>query len=346
MYFVSDMPGGYGETDIWKSTLENGVWGNPVNLGGTVNTEGKEMFPTIKSDGNLYYSSDGKLGLGGLDLFVAFASNEGFDEAINLGYPLNTRFDDFSMAFLEETNTGYFSSNRNGGKGKDDIYKVKILKEIMPAEEPLFSIKGKVINELTNSEMSDVTIVVENNDTGEKTELLANHSGYDIELDKGSDYTFYYQKEGYVLKKKNFTSEDIEKGKEVFSVEMEFAGIELENIYFLYSDFSLTSEATSELDELSALLKQHQDIHIEINAHTDARGEEEFNIDLSEKRAKSAYNYIVSQGIDGDRLSYKGYGESKPVNHCIKKTGCTEEEYATNRRIEFEVHKSVLVLAE
>lgn len=252
LYFSSDMPGGYGATDIYYCELKaDGTWGQPVNAGADINTEGRESFPVMRSDGVFYFASDGHTGMGGLDLFSAKGAAANWKEVENLRAPFNSPKDDFGIVFTDNDSTGYFASDREGGKGLDDIYSFKPVKKPEPVKDPM---------------------------------------------------------------------------KLVFPV-----------VYYDFDKSDIRSDAEEGLKQVIQALVDHPDVKVEVAAHCDCRGSAAYNMKLSQRRAESAYNYLVQKGIDKQRLNAKGYGENQPVNDCMDGEHCSESDHQKNRRTEFKI---------
>nr|WP_298996121.1 OmpA family protein [uncultured Allomuricauda sp.] len=340
MYFVSDRPGGFGLTDIYVvDILENGKFSEPRNLGKSVNTPYKEMFPYVTGT-SLYFSSDRTMGVGGLDIYKSDYSGELFNVAINMGKPVNSNRDDFSYIIDAEGQKGYFASNRKGGKGDDDIYSFKNILN-------LNAIAG-VINNIENEELLDNVTVALFNEEGERlvettTDSLGNFV-FD-ELLPSKKYSLVALKEGFVEEKiqvstKNneriFLEQSITPIKELVVRENEVLKVNTENIYFDFDKFNIKAQAAEELDKLVDLMKSHPEMVIRIESHTDSRGTRAYNKYLSDKRAKSSRDYIVSKGIEASRIeSAIGYGEERLLNDCGDGVRCSGQNHNLNRRSEF-----------
>lgn len=351
LFFISDMPGGYGATDIYRvEVLGNGKYGKPINLGETVNTEGKEMFPFV-SDDVLYFSSDGYFGMGGLDVYKSkFTTNFDFEKPKNLGSPVNSNFDDFAYIVSDDDSYGYFSSNRTGGKGDDDIYyftKNNIETEL----ECEHILTGVVTDAISGEPIEGVTIKVgdaygEVVGTGDVTTDA--EGSYVLE---GVPCNFYIMagafKKGYSRDTEDITTPDAPSGEVKIDFQLDkysnlvvkqgnVEKIKINPIYFDFDKHNINKKAEVELDKVVHVLKNFPDIHIKIESHTDSRGSDAYNEALSQRRATSTYNYIISKGIDASRIeSVKGYGEKQLINHCSNEVPCTEEEHLYNRRSDF-----------
>ena len=273
LFFVSDMPGGYGETDIWYCKRDGSGWGKPVNMGPTINTPGKEMFPFIAPNGDLAFASDGLPGFGGLDLFISRNVAGKFGTPANMGWPVNSSCDDFSPAIAENDSSGFFSSNRPGGMGGDDIYRFRKIRH--PEEKPV-----------------DSTVLI-------PPILVIKPIPDTLQINKS---------------------------------------YRLENIFYNFDKWDIRADAQPSLDKLVAIMKEYP-VSVELGSHTDCRGSESYNQELSQKRAESAVNYIISRGISAERIIARGYGKSQLVNkcNCSGVNSCSEAEHQFNRRTEFRI---------
>jgi outer membrane protein OmpA-like peptidoglycan-associated protein/tetratricopeptide (TPR) repeat protein len=467
LYFVSDMPGGYGGDDIYYcDALPNGKWSAPVNVGNVINTDGKEVFPYIDKDGTLYFASDNPVGFGGLDLYKSTGSRNKWSKPVNLGYPINSSKDDFSIFFTNAGKTGYFSSNRDGGKGDDDIYGLSLIKnkkrilyvktlELLPDNSLValknnkvsikndkfnydksltsndkgesfdvldlpyvidlpasytvtmqkngynpvtkiinltrtdgdtifvkmitrnadhFVFNGKVeeqIQKHVNFLLTDATIIAKNVDKNKTDTLKSDSTGrFALSLDYNKTYLFTIMKDGYYSQSKKITANYIT-GTDSVSIESTTVGMSnnnlsentetskialgdstfneiflnrivinqsiiVNNIYYDFNKADIRPDAAIQLDKIVEMLKNNPTISIELSSHTDARGSDAVNNRLSQRRAESAAKYIVSKGIEANRIIAKGYGKTKLLNKCVK---CTDEEHQMNRRTEFKVIK-------
>lgn len=427
LYFVSDMPGGFGGTDLYFSDkLENDSWSEPVNLGEKINTAGNEMFPFIHRDKTLYFASNGLGGLGGLDIFEAhIGANHEILWVKNMGSPLNSNGDDFGLILDHDRSSGFFTSDRQGGKGHDDIYNVQLLKKNIVIEgivvdkqsgERLPNVRLKVLEEriennylLSNHEgyfefsiepersyrlilkklqyltrkdsistrnikpgqVIKIEVVMEKADfivnaktikknshlpisESVKLTLLNKTSGnidslasdpegeIELSLQPNSDYLLRAEKENYFTLTERFSTHGLKDPK---TFEFEFPmqeivlekPIKIENIYYDYDKWYIRQDALPELDKIFQLLIDNPQIKVELSSHTDSRGEAGYNLELSQKRAESVVNYLVSRGIVHERLIAKGYGESSLLNYCGGFVECDESDHQINRRTEFKV---------
>jgi outer membrane protein OmpA-like peptidoglycan-associated protein/tetratricopeptide (TPR) repeat protein len=331
LYFSSDMPNSLGGVDIWKVAVnEDGTYGAPENLGSKVNTEGNESFPFIADDNKtLFFASSGKQGLGGYDIYQIDLSNG--SDAQNLGKPINTEKDDFAFTFNKAKNQGFFSSNRNGN---DDIF----------SATPICSVDvlTTVTNAKTGAILANSKVAIlddKNNIIATETSNGSGEVKFKVECDKA--YTIQASKDGFegntfpVAKTKGGEVK-ISASLQPIDVIVTPTEIILKPIFFEYNKSNITQEGAFELDKLVQVMKNNDQIVIMAKAHTDSRGTDQYNLDLSDRRAKSTVQYIISKGISASRISGKGYGESEPKVQCEP---CTEEEYSQNRRSEFLIVK-------
>ncbi|MGD0710134.1 MAG: OmpA family protein [Bacteroidales bacterium] len=466
LYFVSDMPGGYGGDDIYYcEALPNGKWNAPVNAGNTINTEGKEVFPYIDKEGTLYFASDNPSGMGGLDLYKSKGSKNKWSKPVNLGYPINSSKDDFSIFVTDPGKSGYFSSNRDGGKGEDDIYSFSLIKNKkrilyvrtlellkdnslaglknapvtirndekkytksltsnnkgecfdvidlpyvidLPTSYDVSMMKsgyypksktikvkktdgdtlyvelvtnkatesivfnGKIeeqVEKNINLLIADAKIAIKNVEKHSTDTIKSDSTGkFSLNMDFNKTYLFTVTKEGYYTQSKKITAK-YETGKDSVKIETVNYGMNnnalsenktvneialgdnindeiflnkiiinksviVNNIYYDFNKWNIRPDAAKELDKIVDMLKKNPNISIELSSHTDSRGSDAINNRLSQKRAESAANYIISKGIDAKRITAKGYGKTKLLNKCVK---CTDEEHQMNRRTEFKV---------
>lgn len=372
LYFSSDMDGGLGGFDLYYVTIQlDGSYGTPVNLGPTVNTAHTDQFPYVADSGDLYFSTDGRLGLGFMDVFVAPLTVKGFTKPINLGAPINSNYDDFSMSYYSNKK-GLFATNRNGSN--DDIYSFVQNKEIIKRSfETIFEFRDSQTNELitdakiqilgyqgkevytaTNAKASFKTDLAIDDyilkGSGEnyaedqmKVEVLG-ENGDPIVLKLNRIYT---DDELKAIKEKNLPKDLKFKDPSRFElltdqqapqvVERDGAlFIDVPPIYFDFDLYNIREDSRAVLDGLAAKLIKYPRIQLNIRSHTDSRGEENYNVPLSERRAQSTFNYLVAKGVNVSRVTYKGYGSSKPVVACPAGQ-CTEADHQVNRRSEFEI---------
>lgn len=345
LYFISDMPGSIGLTDIFMVDVHHdGTYGSPINLGPNINTEGKEMFPFLDVNNVLYYSSDGYTGgFGGLDIYAnQMMSNEALNKSISIGSPLNSELDDFAIVFQNEKRTGYFSSNRKGGRGDDDIY---FFKELTPIVfECNQFVSGVVKDTKTNEIISNATIEVFGDDNIVLASVKSDELGqFSLELACDSTYRFVGSKKGYspgdneiVTNNKNELKHNIvlNLNPDFIEVSGELA-VNIPPIYFDFDKSNITKDAAVELQKIVDIMSKYPEIIVEYQSHTDSRGADSYNMKLSDRRAKSSEKWIVGKGIMNSRISGKGYGELELVNKCSNGILCSEEEHQLNRRSDF-----------
>jgi len=316
LYFVSDMTGGFGKKDIWKVTRlrEGDSWSKPVNLGPDINTTGDELFPYIRDDGSLYFSSDGHIGMGGLDIFKAVPQPDGSWAVQNMKPPINSFADDFGIAFEGTNEKGIFSSTRKG-KGNDDLYTF----ELPPLR---FNVTGLVKDEKTGAPIPSSLVQLIASDGSNLQAETGTSGDFKFSLKSDVDYIFLASKKGYLNGKEKETTKGQEKSRD-FMVTILLTAIdmpiELPNILYDLDKWDLRPESMVALDKLIETLNDNPNVTIEIMSHTDTRNTEEYNMVLSQKRAQSVVDYLVSKGIELDRLSAKGYGKTstKVVNAAI-----------------------------
>ena len=305
LYFVSDMPGGYGGKDLWRISLTEKE-GTLENLGVQINTPGDEMFPYIRSNGDLYFASDGHPGMGGLDIFRARMNDSGMWQIENMKYPVNSSADDFGITFGEEE-TGFFSSNRGDGRGYDNIYTFEL-----PSIRVWIS--GTVLDK-DDEPVPDAIIRIVGNDGSNQKEFARKDGSFRFKLDRGVHYVMLAPCRGYLTSKQEFTSDSEEKDAE-YGANFVLASISkpilIENIFYDFDRATLRPESEASLNELVKMLNDNPNVSIELGAHTDMKGSEQYNQRLSDRRAQSVVDYLIKSGIDPRRLQPKGYGESKP----------------------------------
>ncbi|WP_316805656.1 OmpA family protein [Pedobacter nototheniae] len=337
LYFSSNMPGGKGGTDLYVSQkTDAGDWGLPINLK-EINTEGNERSPYFDTNNNFYFSSDGRVGMGGLDIFSAKLISGKISEPQNLGYPMNSPQDDFTFN-LTTANTGFFSSNRTDGLGEDDIY--SFTQQLILA----FKLTGTVYNK-TNGQPLGNTIVTLNKIGGSELKVETDEDGkFRFNLEKESDYKLTGEKTNYRSDGSSLTtigllaSTEIKKDLYLEAIEMNKA-IKLENIYYDFDQSRIRADAAIELDKLVRIMKDNPTIWIELGSHTDSRGNDAYNLALSQRRADAAVQYIISRGINKNRITAIGYGETRLLNKCANGVKCTAAEHQLNRRTEFTIVK-------
>lgn len=308
LYFVSDMPGGYGGKDIWRISLKERQ-GSLVNLGPDINTEGNDDFPYVRSDGSLYFSSDGHPGMGGLDIFRAKAVGDPADlrwKVENMGFPINSAGDDFGITF-GKSEDGFFSSNRGDARGYDHIYSF----EYDPVR---IAIEGLVMDK-DEEPVKNAIIRIVGNDGSNQKEVARDDGSFSFALQRGVKYVMLAGAKGYLNQKQEFASDSTMEDANYW-VEFILPSISkpsvVENIFYDYDKADLRPESKTALNELIAVLHDNPNVTIEMASHTDRWGSDAYNINLSERRAKSVVDYLVENGISRDRLQPHGYGKSRP----------------------------------
>jgi peptidoglycan-associated lipoprotein len=307
LYFVSDIAGGYGKKDIWMVRKNGDSWSQPINLGADINTPEDELFPYVREDGTLYFSSDGQIGMGGLDIFKATYQPDGSWIVQNMKPPINSSSDDFSIVFEDSNEKGIFSSTRKG-KGNDELYAFE-----MP---PLrFSVTGLVKDEKTGAAIPASTVQLIASDGSNLQAETGTGGDFKFNLKPNVDYIFLASKNGYLNGKEKETTKGQEKSRE-FMVTILLTAfdkpIELPNILYDFGKYDLRPESMVSLDKLVETLNDNPNVTIELMSHTDSRDTEEYNQNLSQQRAQVVVNYLIEKGIAADRLTAVGYGESTP----------------------------------
>ncbi|WP_304143011.1 OmpA family protein [Mesoflavibacter zeaxanthinifaciens] len=336
LIFSSNMDSGYGQTDLYKVAInDDGTFGEPINLGPKINTEGNEKFPFVAKDSTLYFSSDANINLGLLDIFESNILKTNTDiEVKNIGAPFNSSFDDFCYFIDTETNTGYFSSNREGGQGGDDIYAFGKLK----CEQ---IVKGLIRDELTNELLSKATVSLINIDGKILERYQTKEDGYyEFKIDCEKTYTILAEKPIYRPDNIEFETSTI--NQEETEIDLSLKPLIIDNeivinpIFFDFDKSNIRPDAAYELENIVAVMREHPKMVIKIESHTDSRGNDSYNMKLSDRRAKSTRDYLFSRGIAKDRIqSAIGYGESQILNRCKNGVKCTDEEHEENRRSKF-----------
>lgn len=350
LYFVSDMPNGHGLTDIYKVAILQGhqAFGEPENLGKSINTEGKEMFPFVDKNHTMYFASNGHLGLGALDVFESKYSESGaFSEPVNIGTPINSPLDDFAFVINKAHTNGYFSSNRKGGKGDDDIYSfiISICKE---------QIAGKVLDKTTNNPIANATVKLIDTSGKVLSELQTKEDGSYIFEDIlcETSFTLVAEKPNYRSDKKDISTIDIDNETVKANLHLEalikeakpniLTQIAIRPIYFDFDKYNVREDARYELEHIVDVMKNNPDMVIKIESHTDSRAPKSYNRTLSDNRAKSTRDYLISREIAPNRIeSAIGYGEDQLLNHCndANASKCTKAEHQLNRRSYFYIVK-------
>lgn len=348
LYFASNMPGTLGQSDIFKVAIkEDGSFGTPENLGTTINTPGRETFPFVSADNELYFASDGHLGLGGLDIFVSRLSKEGtFKTVQNIGAPANSPKDDFSFLINTTTKKGFLSSNREGGQGTDDIYKFTENQPLQYACEQLLA--GIVTDTDTAAPLRNATVTLfDENFKVVKTVTTDAAGNYNFgTVDCRRKYFVKAELPGYNTRELSViipntsgstnlpvaldkTVKPVQKGDDLAKT----FGIRI--IYFDLDKWNIRRDAAVDLAKIVEVMKENPKMKIDVRSHTDSRQTHEYNERLSDRRARSTIAWMVKQGIEASRLTGKGYGETQLLNKCADGISCSEEEHQLNRRSEF-----------
>ncbi|MBF9255460.1 OmpA family protein [Pontibacter sp. 172403-2] len=346
LYFVSDMPGGMGDTDIYYSVRQaDGSWGEPVNAGTTVNTPGRESFPYVDADGKLYFASDGHTGMGGMDIFSAEGAQAAWTGVRNLGYPINSPKNDYGIMFTKPGESGLLSSNRDSQNGTDDIFKFSDLRKPVVLAVTTLERKQNALKQNIQVPLPQVNIKVsEQSATGSEMIVSDENGAYFMNGLQGNTYTFLGSKDGYL--KQEVVAQVPETAGDTVQVALLFdknevaRAVVLDNIYYDLDKWNIRPDAAKELDKVVTMLKNNPKLEIEMSSHTDSRESVDYNQQLSEKRAQAAVDYIVSMGIDRSRLTARGYGKTRLVNRCADGVECSEAEHQLNRRTEFKIRKN------
>ena len=364
LFFVSDRPSSIGGSDIFVVKInDDGTFGEPINLGDKINTRGDEVTPYVTDNNILYFSSNGhEGGYGNLDVYASEIFENNVSEPLHLESPINSLNDDFAYIVNSKNNSGYFSSNRLQGQDNNDIYAFTI-EEDKP-EKCQQEIAGIVRDKNTNELLKDAAITLFDNDGNQVQQVLTDKDGiYKLDLDCSQTYTLvasslHYSKEEHIINTANYNNapdltadkylvknledaiSDVSKDNNATTTKEEAKEEVVENLNAIYFDFdksSIREDATDELDKIVKIMKENSNVKIEVTSYTDSRGSSAYNLKLSERRAKSSIDYIVSKGIDRNRLTGKGLGESRMVNKCINGVECSETAHQNNRRTEFAI---------
>lgn len=345
LYFASDMPGSFGESDLYKVTINsNGGYGPPQNLGNTINTEGKETYPYLTSENEIYFASDGHPGLGGLDVFVANIDNSGKISNIqNVGADVNSPKDDFAYIIDPETRRGFFTSNKDGGQGSDDIYRFLETRRLKCIQQ----LYGIISDAETGLALPGAKVTLYDDQMNLKNSAVADGSGlYTFDVECGKTYYVRAEKPEFTTKEVSIAI-DKTSGKTNLPIALEKAtckvtvgddlgkcfGIKM--IYFDLDKSNIRTEAALDLEKILVVLNDYPTMKLDIRSHTDSRASHQYNEALSDRRAKSTVQWLIKNGIAPNRLTGKGYGETELVNKCADGVSCTEEEHQANRRSEF-----------
>lgn len=361
LYFTSDMPGGYGKTDIWFCRKGiNGTWAAPENCGPVINTESEEAFPTIGADGDLYFSSTGHAGMGGLDIFSTSGAANDWSIPVNLKPPYNSGYDDFYYSVAAD-GSGYLSSDRAKGKGSDDIYSFAARKQPTPVTVPTRKKEAIVKNIVRNAADSSVIegsiVTLATNGSADRQQFSDKEGSSRFPVDFSTLYRLKATYKGFISDSLHFVTAGEIKGDTIVNylylrpepapivkqvTEMPYKVGDrfiLEDLHYDYDKHNIRPDAAVILDRLVATLNKYPGLTIELSSHTDSRGSDVYNMALSQRRAESAVKYLISKGIAANRLQAKGYGESRLLNKCSNGVACSAEEHQRNRRTEVRVLK-------
>lgn len=345
LYFASNRPDSFGESDIYKVQInEDGSFGTPINLGNKINTIGRESFPFITDENEMYFASDGQPGLGGFDIFVTKINPDGtFTDVQNVGESVNSAKDDFAYLIDTKTRKGFFSSNRSGGQGSDDIYKFLETKRLR-CEQELY---GEVTDESTKELLPNTTISLYNKQFNLLNTIVSDSKGnYSLQVDCDQDYYVRAEKLEYNTKEQKISISKLE-GRTYLPIALEKTKCKvtigddlgkcfgIKNIYFDFDKYTIRVEAAIDLEKILIVLTDNPGMKLDIRSHTDSRGTFKYNEVLSGNRAKATIQWLIKNGVNPNRLTAKGYGENQLVNQCSDGVSCTEEEHQLNRRSEF-----------
>jgi outer membrane protein OmpA-like peptidoglycan-associated protein len=345
LYFSSDMPGTFGQSDIWKVAIKSeNEYGKPENLGKIINTEGRETFPFITDNNQLYFATDGQQGLGGLDIYYSDINENGnFSNPKNIGEPVNSNKDDFAFLIDNKKQLGYFSSNREGGKGFDDIYKFNIIPQKPCVQELIGIVTDKDSGEI----LANTEVVILDNKFKEIAKIMSDENGkYHFDVNCGESYYVRATKPNYETNEQKIiiptetgiTDLPIKLEKKLKPIKSgddlaKTFGIKL--IYFDLDKSNIRKDAAIELEKILDVMKQNPNMSIDVRSHTDSRASFEYNEKLSDRRVKSSIAWLIKNGISSEKLIGRGYGESMLINQCSDGIKCTEAEHQLNRRSEF-----------
>lgn len=346
LYFVSDMPGSYGESDIFMTEIiGDGTYGPVVNLGKNINTGARETFPFITPDGVLYFSSDGHSGLGGLDVFATKIAFDEYDQPIvNVGRPVNGPTDDFAFIIDNEKKEGYFSSDREGGLGEDDIYRFSEKNPLVL--DCIQEVTGTVRDRISNEVLAGATVKIIDEENKEVSTTITDAKGnYVLQLDCSKGNFVRASRDGYVPAEEYLTKSYGKPRIVDFYLERDVVTggfgddlaklLQLSTIYFDLNKYDIRPDAEIEIQKVIVAMEKYPSLKIKVNSHTDSRGNDAYNLWLSKKRAESTVAYMISKGISKERLQGEGYGETRLVNECSNGTPCSKDKHQLNRRSEF-----------
>lgn len=345
LYFASDMPGTLGQSDLYSVTInDDKSFGKPENLGTAINTEGRETFPFIAADNQLYFTSDGRPGLGGLDVFVSTIKTDGtFTEVQNVGAPINSKQDDFAFIINSETSNGFFSSNREGGIGNDDIYKITETRKLLCEQK----LKGTIVDSETGKLLENAKVTLLDEQFKNIAEVVTKADGtYSFNVECSKKYYVRTAKEDFetkeipvtIIEQTGETNLVVPVEKRIKSIGVGTDLAKTLNIPIIYFDLDksfIRNDAAFELEKILVVMKQYPKMKIDVRSHTDSRQTAQYNIALSNRRAKATVQWLTKNGIASNRLTAKGYGESQLINNCADGVSCTEAEHQLNRRSEF-----------
>lgn len=339
LYFASNRPGGYGNSDIWVSKFINGRWSYPENLGENINTKDVDQFPFIHSDNQtLYFGSNGHIGMGGTDLFLSRKINNNWTLAENIGYPINTENDELSLFVSPKGNVAYFASNKEGGYGKQDIYQFELHEKARPIS--VTYMKGKIYDNETSKKL-EANFELIDLQTG-KTLMNSTSDSINgeflISIPSKRNYALNVSRNGYLFYSDNFFIENSNTALKPYIKDIPLKKLKvgesviLKNIFYKVNSYELLDESVVELNKLISFINYYPNIKIEISGHTDNTGSYDLNSKLSFNRAKSVYEYLISKGISSNKLTFKGYADTKPIS-----SNSNAEGKALNRRTEFKI---------
>ncbi|WP_161595835.1 OmpA family protein [Flavobacterium pectinovorum] len=353
LIFASDRPGSLGQTDLYEVEIKtDGSFGEPKNMGASINTIGRETFPFITKSGEFYFASDGQSGLGGLDVFAAIKNSDNNYTIVNVGEPVNSGSDDFGFVIDSQTKKGFFSSNR----GNDDqIYSVRELEPIKEIVNEI-AVAGKIYDNKTGAALPNVKIKVYDKNNKLVDEFFTDEAGeYIVKVPQG-DYTFVYEKQGYLFENDHIT---VKKGDKNILIDKRLTvdpnaiqlvdengnavvnghdltkDLNLKPIYFDLNGTRIKKKSQEELNKIVKFLKNYPTSTVDIRSHTDSQGDNNYNLKLSERRAKCTMDYFLKKGIKANRVTGKGYGETEILNKCVDGVKCSDKEHQLNRRSEF-----------
>ncbi|WJS94141.1 OmpA family protein [Flavobacterium johnsoniae] len=345
LYFSSDMPGSFGQSDLYKVSINsNGGFGTPENLGKEINTEGKETYPFVTKENEIYFSSDGYPGLGGLDVFVANIDNDGKISNIqNVGADVNSPKDDFAYIIDPASRRGYFTSNKDGGQGSDDIYKFLETRKLKCEQQ----LEGIITDAETGTVLPGTKVTLFDDQMNVKNTIVTDEYGkYVFPVECGKIYFVRAEKPEYNTKEVSVTISKTS-GKTSLPIALEKSSCKvtvgddlgvcfgIKMIYFDLDKSNIRTEAALDLEKILVVLNENPTMKLDIRSHTDSRATHQYNAALSDRRAKSTIKWLIKNGISPNRLTGKGYGETQLVNKCADGVKCTEEEHQANRRSEF-----------